>query len=54
VSGKNAASAFIEVPIQDVMTTVFDSPMAPVDLQEAFGTGFLGGPTGDAVSHLPG
>ena len=53
MSGANPASVFIEIPIQDVMTAFFNSPVAAINLQQTFGGCLAGGSTGQTVSDLP-
>lgn len=50
MSFANPTSVFIEIPIQDVMTTVFDGPMAAINLQQALWRCLTGSSTGQTVS----
>jgi hypothetical protein len=49
-----AAAVLVIVPIDDVMATVFDTPVATVGSEDALGVGLLGGSTGDAVGGFTG
>lgn len=53
MSFANPASVFIEIPIQDVMTAVFNGPVAAIDLQQAFRRCLAGFSAGQTVSDLP-
>jgi len=44
----------MEVPIDDVMATVFDAPVAPVCGEDRLRVGLLGCSTGDAVGDFTG
>jgi len=44
-----AAAVFVIVPIDNVMATVFDTPVAPVGSKNALGVGLFRGSAGDAV-----
>ena len=52
VAGADAAAVLVIVPIEDVMAAVFDSPVAPVNFEQALGIGLLGGTAGDAVGDV--
>jgi len=52
VTSSDSASVFIVVPINDVMTTILNTPMATVDLENALWVGLLRGSTGDAISDF--
>ncbi len=47
VSGANAAPILIEVPVDDLVATVFDGPMAAIDFEEALWSGLFGRAAGD-------
>ena len=48
------ASVFVIVPIDNVMTAVFDAPVATVGGEHALGVSLLGGAAGDAVGDFTG
>jgi len=50
----NATTIFIIVPVEDVVATIFDAPVAPVGAQDLLGVGLLGGPTGETVGDFIG
>ncbi len=52
VAGSNPAAVFVKVPVEDVMATIFDAPMAAVGLEHLFGVGLLRGSAGDPVGEL--
>ena len=54
VSGADAAAVLVIVPIDDVMATVFDTPVAAVGSEEALGVGLPGCFAGDAVGGFTG
>jgi len=54
VTSTYAATVFIIVPIDNVMTAVFDAPVAAVGGKNAFCVGLLRGPTGDAIGDFTG
>ena len=54
MAGADAAAVLAIVPVEDVVATVFDGPMPPVDLQDLLGTGLFRGAAGDAVGCLMG
>lgn len=54
VAGSDSTSVFIIVPIQDMVTAIFNDPMTPVDGEEALGIGLFGGSAGDAIGDLEG
>ena len=47
MAGANAAPVLIEVPVNDIVATVFNRPVAAIDFDEAFGPGLLGKATGN-------
>ena len=47
VTGANAATILIEVPVDDIVATVFDGPMAAIDFEEALWPGLFGRAAGD-------
>ena len=49
-----AAAVFVIVPIDNVMTAVFDAPVAAVGGKHAFRVGLLRGLTGNAVGDFTG
>ena len=49
-----AAAVFVIVPIDNVMATVFDAPVATVGGKNALSVGLLGGSAGDAVGDFAG
>ena len=52
IAGAYAAAVFIEIPVQDVVATVFNSPVATVDGEELLGVCFAGLSAGDAVGDF--
>lgn len=48
------AAVFIEIPVQDVMTAVFDAPVSTIDGKELLGVCFLWLSAGDAVGDVLG
>ena len=54
MTGADAAAVLVIVPIEDVVATVFNGPMPPVDLQHLPGIGLFRGLAGDAVDYLMG
>ena len=48
------AAVFMIIPIDNVMTTVFDAPVAAVGGKHALRVGLLRGPTGDAIGDFTG
>lgn len=54
MAGADAAAVLIVVPIEDVMTAIFDRPVATVDFEQAPSIGLFGGTAGDAIGHLAG
>jgi len=54
VTGTDAATIFVKVPIENVVAAVFDGPVAAVDIEEALGIGLLGRAAGDAVGEIAG
>lgn len=54
MTGADAAAVLVIVPIEDVVATVFDGPVPPVDLQYLPGIGLFRGLAGDAVGYLMG
>jgi len=49
-----AAAVFVIVPIDNVVATVFNTPVAPVGGKNALGVGLLRGSAGDAVGGFTG
>ena len=49
VTSAYAAAVFVIVPIDNVMATVFDTPVTTVGGKNAFRIGLLRGSTGDAI-----
>ena len=47
-------AVFVIIPIDNVMTTVFDAPMVAVGFKYALGIGFLGRAAGDAIGDFTG
>lgn len=52
MAGANAASVLIVVPIDYVMTAVFDAPVAAIGIKDLLRIGLLRSLTGDAVSDF--
>ena len=52
MASANTASVLVVVPIDYVMTTVFDAPVAAIGLKDFLGICLLWGLTGDAVSDF--
>ena len=49
----DAAAIFVECAVTDIMQTVFDTPVPPVEHQESFRARLLGTQSGDAEGNLP-
>lgn len=54
VAGSDSASVFIIVPIQDMVTAIFNDPMTPVDGEDTLGICLFGGSARDAIDDLHG
>ena len=54
MAGAYAATVFIIVPIDNVMTAVFDAPVAAVGGKNGFSVGLLRGSAGDAIGDFTG
>jgi len=54
MTSSNAAAVFVIVPIDDVMATVFDTPVPPVGGKNAFGIGLFRGSAGNAIGGYTG
>ena len=54
MAGTYPAAVFVIVPIDNVMTAVFDAPVATVGGKHAFRVGLLRGPAGNAVGDFAG
>ena len=54
MAGAYAATVFVIVPIDNVMATVFDAPVAAVGGQNALRVGLLRGSAGDAIGDFTG
>jgi len=54
MSRTNAAAVFVIVPTDNVVATVFNTPVAPVGCKNALGVGLLRGSAGDAVGDFTG
>ena len=54
VTGSYAAAVLIIVPIDNVMTTVFDDPVAAVGGKHVLRVGLLGSSAGDAIGDFAG
>jgi len=54
VSGANAATVLVEVPIEDVVAAVFDGPVSAVDIEQAFGINLSRRAAGNAISEIAG
>lgn len=52
VAGANAAPVFIEVPVEDVVTTILDAPMAPIGCEDLLGRCLVRGTAGDAIGDV--
>ncbi|MDO8785819.1 MAG: hypothetical protein Q7J12_06330, partial [Syntrophales bacterium] len=52
VAGADSTPVFIIVPIDNVMTTIFNRPMATVNIEDTLWAGWLCRSTGDAVSDF--
>lgn len=52
VAGSDSTSVFIIVPIQDMVTAIFNDPMSSVNGEETLGIGLFGGSACDAVDDL--
>ena len=54
IARADAAAVFIIVPIENVMATIFDTPVATVGGKDALRVGLLRGSAGDAVGDFTG
>jgi hypothetical protein len=54
MSGTYPAAVFVIVPIDNVMTAVFDAPVAAIGGKHAFGVSLLRGPAGNAIGKFTG
>ncbi|MDZ7581923.1 MAG: hypothetical protein U5R30_15395 [Deltaproteobacteria bacterium] len=54
MAGSYPAAVFVIVPVDNVVATVFDAPVAAVGGQNAFGIGLFRGTAGDAVGDFAG
>jgi len=54
VAGTYPAAVFIEIPVQDVVTAVFDAPVTSVDGKEVFSISLFWGSTGNSVGDIGG
>lgn len=54
MAGSYTAAVFIIIPIDDVMATVFDTPVTSVGGKNTFGVGLLRGAAGNAVGDFTG
>ena len=50
----NATTVFIVVPIEDVVTAIFDGPVAPVGAEDPLRVGLIRGTAGDTLSDFLG
>ena len=54
MAGTYPAAVFVIVPIDNVMTAVFDAPVAAVGGKHALRVGLLRGPAGNAIGDVTG
>ena len=54
ISGMNAAAIFVIIPVDNVMATVFDAPVPPIDSKNSLRICLLRGLAGYAVSDFTG
>jgi len=54
IASADAATVLIIVPVEDIMTAVFDAPVAPVGSQHRLRIGLFRGPAGDAIGDFTG
>lgn len=54
VSGSYPAAVLVEVPVNDIMATVFDAPVPSVDGKDAFRIGLFGSLAGYSVGDFAG
>ena len=54
MTGAYPASVFVVIPVDDVVTVVFDAPVTTVGLEDMPGVGLLRRATGDAVNGFGG
>ena len=54
MAGLYPAAVFVKVPIDNVMTAVFDAPVAAVGGKHALRVGLLRGPAGNAIGDVTG
>jgi hypothetical protein len=52
VAGAYAAAVFIKIPVQDVVTAVFNGPVTTIDGKELWCVSFVRGSAGDAVGDI--
>ena len=52
VFGADTTPGFIPVPVEDVVTTIFDIPMALIGLKDLLGMRLGRGAACDAISHI--
>ena len=54
VAGAYAATIFIVVPIDDIVTAILNTPVTAVGVKKALGVGLFRGSAGDAVGDFTG
>jgi hypothetical protein len=54
MSRTDAASVFIEVPVKNIVATILDAPMAPIDGEDLLGRGLIWCTTRDPIGELKG
>jgi hypothetical protein len=54
MTGAYPAAVFVIVPIDNVMTAIFDAPVAAIGIKHAFGVSLLRGPAGNAIGEFAG
>ena len=52
IVGTDSTGVFMESDVADIVQFVFDAPMATVQFQEPFGSGFLATQAGDGMDNL--
>lgn len=51
--GANPPAIFVPIPIQNIVTAVFNAPMSAILPQHLLGAGLFAGLTGEAIGRLP-
>lgn len=54
VAGADSGTVFVEIPVKDVVTGIFDSPMSPIGGKHALRIGLFWSKTGDTMGKFTG